>query len=253
MNALLIHEPPLQVLPSLVVAIGLNEAIVLQQIHYWLRTSTNDINGQRWVYNTVKQWHEQFPFWSDDTVSRTLTNLRKSGLVIAEKLSKNAFDRTLYYRIDYSKLSAAMTAGCGNQVTAGCGNAAPQPADISSTETTTETTENYGKTPGVSPVADCPHAEILKLWAHHLPMARQPSDWTPARQAALRTRWREKKNRQNVEWWSRFFAYLSESDFLTGKTSSGGRRPFELSLDWVLKSANFLKCIEGAYHSEGAG
>ena len=34
--SLLISEPPLQVLPSLAVKIGLNEAIVLQQIHYWL-------------------------------------------------------------------------------------------------------------------------------------------------------------------------------------------------------------------------
>lgn len=99
----------------------------------------------------------------------------------------------------------------------------------------------------VSP-ADCPHAEILKLFAHHLPMARQPAEWTATRQAALRTRWREKRNRQNLDWWAKFFAYVAESAFLTGRAESKGRTPFLLSLDWLLKEANFLKVIEGAYH-----
>ena len=37
MSNLLIEEPPLQVLPSLALAVGLNEAIILQQMHYWLK------------------------------------------------------------------------------------------------------------------------------------------------------------------------------------------------------------------------
>jgi len=102
----------------------------------------------------------------------------------------------------------------------------------------------------VSP--DCPHAEILKLWAQHLPMARQPEDWTQTRQTLLRTRWREKPNRQNLEWWARFFAYVAESPFLTGRTHTRDRAPFLLSLDWLLKQSNFLKVIEGAYHTETA-
>jgi hypothetical protein len=41
-SRLLIHEPALQVLPSLAVAIGLNEAIFLQQLHYWLVSSKHE-------------------------------------------------------------------------------------------------------------------------------------------------------------------------------------------------------------------
>lgn len=104
------------------------------------------------------------------------------------------------------------------------------------------------ETPRVPAQSACPHAEILKLFAHHLPMARQPAEWTPARQAALRTRWREKRNRQNLDWWAKFFAYVAESAFLTGKAETAGRKPFLLSLDWLLKADNFLKTIEGAYH-----
>jgi hypothetical protein len=48
------------------------------------------------------------------------------------------------------------------------------------------------------------------------------------------------------------FEYVGESDFLMGKTSTPGRRPFELSLDWVLKQENLVKIIEGFYHSKEA-
>ena len=39
MSKLLINEQPLQVLPSLAEAIGLNQAIALQQVHYWLENA----------------------------------------------------------------------------------------------------------------------------------------------------------------------------------------------------------------------
>ncbi|MCQ9615924.1 hypothetical protein L1889_03750 [Paenalcaligenes niemegkensis] len=105
MSRLLIDENPLQVLPDLAVAIGLNEAIVLQQIHYWLRKSNVVIDGERWVHNTVQQWQEQFPFWSADTVRRTLASLKKKGLLVAERHGKSRFDRTNYYRIDRAVLA----------------------------------------------------------------------------------------------------------------------------------------------------
>lgn len=98
--------------------------------------------------------------------------------------------------------------------------------------------------------ANCPHAEILKLFAQHLPMARQPAEWNAQRQTLLRTRWREKANRQNLDWWARLFGYVAKSEFLTGQSSTPGRKPFELDLPWLLKAENFLKVIEGKYHSE---
>jgi hypothetical protein len=79
MSKLLIDEPPLQVLPSLALAIGLNEAIFLQQLHYWLQRSEHQHAGQRWVYNTLEGWHEQFPFWSMSTVRRTIRSLKAQG------------------------------------------------------------------------------------------------------------------------------------------------------------------------------
>lgn len=36
MSKLLLDDEPLVILPKLAAAIGLNEAIILQQLHYWL-------------------------------------------------------------------------------------------------------------------------------------------------------------------------------------------------------------------------
>lgn len=106
MSKLLINEQPLQVLPSLANIIGLNEAIILQQLHFFLRISRNKIGGRSWVYNTINDWQSEFSFWSVKTVQRTIENLEKSGLVVStDKFNKMKMDKTKWYTIDYQKLS----------------------------------------------------------------------------------------------------------------------------------------------------
>ena len=104
-NGLLISEPPLQVIPSLAVALkSSDKAIMLQQIHYWLLRSKNIVDGHRWVFNTVKGWHEQFPWLAEKTVQRYLKDLCDRGLLITANYNKANFDRTKWYRIDYDAL-----------------------------------------------------------------------------------------------------------------------------------------------------
>ena len=106
MSKLLINEQPLQVIPSLAKVIGLNEAIFLQQLHYFLRISKNHAEGRSWVYNTIKDWQVEFSFWSLKTVQRTIENLELSGLVLStDKFNKMKMDKTKWYSIDYEKLS----------------------------------------------------------------------------------------------------------------------------------------------------
>ena len=103
---LLISGPPLQVLPTLAVHVGLNEAIVLQQIHYWIsRESAKVIGGRPWVYNTFQQWKSQFPFWSEKTIRRTLASLQEKNLIVAENHNANKFDQTKWYTLNYDALS----------------------------------------------------------------------------------------------------------------------------------------------------
>ncbi|MDE9466410.1 conserved phage C-terminal domain-containing protein [Xenorhabdus bovienii] len=107
MSLLLLRNRPLVVIPELAVRLGLNEAIVLQQIQYWLIETASGIekNGHRWIYNTIEKWQEQFPFFSESTIKRAFANLKKIGVLRIEQINKSNHDRTNYYSINYEHAS----------------------------------------------------------------------------------------------------------------------------------------------------
>lgn len=104
MSNLLIHEEPLLVLPGLASRIGLNEAIFLQQIHYWLNRSKHFYDERNWVYNSVAEWVKQFPFWSENTIRRIVKNLEDEQLLVIGNYNRAKFDKTKWYSINYEKL-----------------------------------------------------------------------------------------------------------------------------------------------------
>lgn len=103
-SKLLIPSEPLQVIPELAVLIGLNEAIVLQQLHYWVGKYQRDIPKREYIYNTLEQWHIQFPFWSTRTIRRTLKSLVNQDLVRITKGNKRFCDHTNWYTINYEAI-----------------------------------------------------------------------------------------------------------------------------------------------------
>jgi hypothetical protein len=105
MSKLLIDEAPLQVLPTLAKAIGLNEAIVLQQTHFRLQISEHKRNGHTWLPRSYEKWMFEFPFWSEPTLRRTISNLETRGLLISTDVwNVRGSDRTKWYAIDYGAL-----------------------------------------------------------------------------------------------------------------------------------------------------
>lgn len=103
-TSLLLSKNKIVLNTDLATQIGLNEALVLQQLFYWLEKGI-EINGRQWVYKTHAKWQKQdFPFWSVSTIKRTLNNLEKLGLIDVEQLSDNNFDRKNYYTINFKKL-----------------------------------------------------------------------------------------------------------------------------------------------------
>lgn len=103
-SSLLIEDYPLLVSPTLAKEIGLSDAIVLQQVHFWISKRRHFEEGRYWVYNTYEGWQEQFPFWSVSTIKRTLVRLEESGLLITANYNKMKIDRTKWYTVDYDKL-----------------------------------------------------------------------------------------------------------------------------------------------------
>ncbi len=117
MNNLLIDDYPILVLPTLATEIGLNEAIVLQQMHYWLKNSNHNYDGKRWIYNSYKEWEQHFPFWSNATIRRTISSLEKQELLFVGNYNKAGFDKTKWYSIDYSKIEGVSKRVAQNEQT----------------------------------------------------------------------------------------------------------------------------------------
>lgn len=101
---LLYDESPLVVQPTLAKAIGLNEAIILQQIHYWMKKEASGkvIDGVHWMFNSLSAWQEQFPWWSESTIYRTLESLEKLELIKTGSFNRRKGDRTKWYTLNYA-------------------------------------------------------------------------------------------------------------------------------------------------------
>lgn len=108
-STLLINESPLQVLPSLAVALGdLEEAIILQQIQYWMNNPKSGrvgADGRKYIRDTYKEFLLQFPWMKERTLKRKVKRLEDKKLLIVANLNKSKYDRTKWYSIDYDRLN----------------------------------------------------------------------------------------------------------------------------------------------------
>jgi hypothetical protein len=103
MKTYLIDEYPLVLLPTLAKRIGLNEAIFLQQLNYWLSNKKlgKEVDGIKWIRNTLDEWVDNFPFWHTSTIRKTIKTLVDDGLVLTRSdLNEDNRDRTIWYTID---------------------------------------------------------------------------------------------------------------------------------------------------------
>lgn len=117
MSNLLIDDYPILVLPTLATEIGLNESIVLQQMHYWLKKSNHNYDGRHWIYNSFPEWQKHFPFWSVMTIKRAVYSLEKQNLLYVGNYNKAKFDKTKWYSINYEKLEGMKRPSYQNDMT----------------------------------------------------------------------------------------------------------------------------------------
>ncbi|MCG1085226.1 conserved phage C-terminal domain-containing protein [Staphylococcus epidermidis] len=165
MSNLLIDDYPILVLPALASEIGLNEAIVLQQMHYWLKKSNHDYDGRRWIYNSFPEWQKHFPFWSVMTIKRAVYSLEKQNLLYVGNYNKAKFDKTKWYSINYEKLEGMKRPSYQNDTTnVSKRNDGVYQNDTTNTrdytEITTETTNNNILS-GNPTVSRIPYKEIV--------------------------------------------------------------------------------------------
>lgn len=101
-SALLIEEEFVSIYPTLVRALGgrMEDAAVVQHLHFWLRVSSNIHDGHRWVYNTYEDWSTKLGVTAE-VARRAVKRLERSGVILWVKPNRGKGDHTKWYRIDY--------------------------------------------------------------------------------------------------------------------------------------------------------
>lgn len=85
-------------------ALGIYQAILIQQIRYWQEKSTHEIDGRKWIYNTYQDWSKQLTFISERTIRRELKKLAELKIVRVAKYNISKFNHTKWYSLDEEKL-----------------------------------------------------------------------------------------------------------------------------------------------------
>lgn len=105
----LLDEPPMLVYPSLAVILGINKAVVFQQLHFLLngqktaKNKYNYVDGRWWVYNSYPEWQADFfPWLSVRTLKAIFNQLEdEQQIVISRQGVKHKSDRRKWYTINY--------------------------------------------------------------------------------------------------------------------------------------------------------
>jgi hypothetical protein len=165
----LLPDYPLIVLPTLAATIGLNRAIVLQQIHFLLGAlEGKTVENRHWIYMPDRAWRDQFPFWGRNTIRNILKGLEKDGLLLVGKFNENPFDQTLWYTIDYEKLDTLPARPPRKQRAdyPNFGQAMQSHRTARSTDRSSETSQTTPKqeTPPIAQTPDNPDSGSSKLW-----------------------------------------------------------------------------------------
>jgi hypothetical protein len=173
--------------------------------------------------------------WSRKRVQTFLVLLEK-GTMIAKKRDQKASHITI---LNYDKYQISRTSeGTSNGEKRDHDGATMEPKQIMIKNEKEEEKESLSSDNQV------PHKAIIRLYHEILPEFPSIKIWSPERQRALRARWKEDKDRQNLDWWKGLFEYVRNSDFLMGNND----RKWRPNLEWLIKKNKFVNLIEGTFH-----
>jgi hypothetical protein len=170
-GAKLLDEPPIPLLPSVAKAFGLNEGIVLQQLHWVLRSdrAITDADGMRWVKAGLQFWGEQFPWWSEATIKRTFDSLVARGFV---KRQRGREANT--YAIDHAVVTAHLDLCSGSDCADETAQNAPSPCkreqgESSERKTGDEPPALFEQPPAAKPPSPAPtdDSKVEDVWAEY--------------------------------------------------------------------------------------
>lgn len=123
-SKLLIDETPLTVLPGLVKLIGLEKAVILQQIQYLTQNPKIGRildDGQKYIWETAQEFSDNFfPFWKPRTISKHLRELEKLEYLISRQPLAADWNHTKFYRLNYELLNEKIKKQASTPINSEC-------------------------------------------------------------------------------------------------------------------------------------
>ncbi|ARV59166.1 hypothetical protein BZZ01_11450 [Nostocales cyanobacterium HT-58-2] len=115
-SKLITPEKPLLIPPLVAAEIGLEAAIILQQIHYFSLNSKHILDdGRRWFYLTLEGWAEKLPFLKMSTIRRAIDKLKQLSLINVYRHSQHTWYQANWYTIHLENVKALWDRICQNQ------------------------------------------------------------------------------------------------------------------------------------------
>lgn len=90
---------------ELATSYGVNEAIFINNVQYWVRhnkynkSQAHYYEGKYWTWNTQEALTKLFPFWSLRTIQRIISSLVEQKLIITCQPNKTKHDHTTWYTL----------------------------------------------------------------------------------------------------------------------------------------------------------
>lgn len=82
---------------------GVNVAILLEYLNFWIsKNKANEkhfYDGTYWTYNSIKAFHDLFPYLSERQIMNTLNKMCELGLIKKGNYNKSSYDRTCWYAL----------------------------------------------------------------------------------------------------------------------------------------------------------
>ncbi len=194
---------------------------------------------------STRTWAKRWD-WSEAKVRRFFKLLDKLGQLSAKNEIVTTRIKVINFE-QYDPRRRANDAGATQERRTGDAQAATN-KKVNTANTANTLESPNGDSSDLPPkISRCPHSKIISLYHQHCPELPRVKEWADPFKGYLRSRWLEKKERQNLSWWESFFKdHIKSSDFLMGRVNG-----FQANLGWIVRKSNFQKIINGQYVNRG--
>jgi hypothetical protein len=232
--------------------LGVNAAIVICNIQFWIKKNqANDKHfhdGRYWTFNSMRAWHELFPFWTERQIRKILDDLVEKNIIIKGNYNEMKYDRTLWYAFTDYGITILQTCQMKETSLSIQSDKNVEPIPDINTDINTDVNTDRESTPETNEIEIAGKPEKVELnnvvVEFNQVVSRLPkvTALTPKRRNTIKQRIKE-HGREAV---SVCFFKTGKSDFLCGVNDRG----WKASFDWIMKPENLVKILEGNYDNK---